>query len=189
MAARSTPDNPLRRITSLLRTGPRGIALRFYDQLTRKWTGYPVWNLSRITPNLYIGGQHSVHGWQKMQQEGIEAIVNMREPHLDDARHDIAGAYHLHLPTTDNTPPSLDDLQRAADFIRQHIEAGRKVYVHCGVGVGRAPSAAAAYLIQSGMSAMDALNTIHQVRPFVHLTPRQMRQLEQFEQMQREKTN
>lgn len=183
------PTSPFARIMSLLKTGPRGLALRFVDQGLRKRRGSPLWSLSRITPNLYVGGQQYIKGWSAMQDEGITAVLNMRESHHDDQAKGVAGEAHLHLPTRDNTPPSLDDLQRAADFIEEHVEQGGKVYVHCGLGVGRAPTAAAAYLIQSGMGVDEALAKIKHVRPFVHLTPGQYRQLHAFADQKRQDQN
>jgi hypothetical protein len=175
------PTNPILRIFSLLRVGPRGVALRFYDQVRRKRTGAPVWDLCRVRPFLYIGGQHYKKGWQAIEAEGITAVLNMRESHYDDAAQGICGEVHLHLPTIDNTPLSVDFLNQAADFIAAQKEAGGKVYVHCGVGVGRAPSAAAAYFIKyEKMDAAEAIATIRKVRPFVHLTAEQRRALEAF---------
>lgn len=167
---------------SLSQTGPRAILLRFVDQLIRKQSGAPSWKLSEITPQLFIGGQHTPKGWKAMQDYGITTIVNMREAHHDDAAKGIAGSSYLHLPTRDNTPPRLEDLQRGAAFIKSEIARGGKVYIHCGVGVGRAPTMAAAYLISTGLSPEVALRTIKSVRPFVHLTPGQKRRLEEFRQ-------
>lgn len=177
----TTPPSPFNRAISLLRTGPRGLVLRFYDQFRRKQTGAPVWWLSRVTPHVYLGGQHYPKGWALMQAEGISAIVNMRESHLDDVPQGIGGDYHLHCITRDNTPPTLDDLHAAADFVHTHVDAGRKVYIHCGVGVGRAPTATAAYFIKhQAMTPDAALNMIRNVRPFIHLTARQQQQLHTF---------
>lgn len=174
------PPSQFARALSLLQTGPRGLFYRFLDQWTRKRTGAPYWAVTRITPQLYVGGQHYAKGWHAMQAEGITAIVNLRELHHDDLAKGIGGAYHLHLPTRDNTPPTLDDLVRGVRFIAEHIAQGRKVYVHCGVGVGRAPTQAAAYLVSTGMSAREAVRTIKRVRPFIHMTPMQHAQLEAF---------
>ena len=181
--SRNKPANPMLRIFSLLRTGPRALFLRFYDQFTRKSTGAPVWYLSQIRPFLYVGGQHYAKGWSKMQQEGITAVINMREAWHDDTANGIGGEAHLHLATRDNTPVPLDALHQAADFIKEQQEQGTKVYVHCGVGVGRAPSAAAAYLIKyEGLSAEEAIRAMKKVRPFIHLTGRQKRQMQAFEE-------
>lgn len=179
------PPSPLHRIFSLLRVGPRGLVLRFVDQGGRLWTGRPMWRYSRITPHVYVGGQHRRRGWGAMTAEGIKAIVNMREAHLDDARSGIQGEHYLHLATRDNTPPTMDDLLRGAQFIAQQVAEGRKVYIHCGVGVGRAPTQAAAYLIYTGLSTDEALALIRRARPFIHLTRSQRQQLQQFEALYR----
>jgi len=187
MSSETTPPNTLRRVISLLRTGFTPIALRFYDQTTRKRTGAPIWELSRITPQIYCGGQHYPQGWQAMEEEGITAVLNMREPVHDDAALGIGGTRHLHLPTPDNTPVSIEDLDKAADFIAEEVANGGKVYIHCGVGVGRAPSATAAYFIKhQGISAREAIQMIRKVRPFVHLTGSQGKQLFTYEQHLRE---
>ncbi len=179
------PPSTLSRVFSLLRVGPRAIAQRFIDQGSRRWTGRPVWRFSRITPQLYVGGQHRRRGLGAMGSEGITAVVNMREAHLDRAHYRLEHPRYLHLATRDNTPPTMDDLLRGAVFIHEEISAGGKVYVHCGVGVGRAPTQAAAYLIYTGMSAEEALATIRACRPFIHLTSRQRQQLDEFEKLYR----
>ena len=175
------PANPLLRIMSLLKTGPRSLGLRFFDQYTRFRTGHPVWHLSKITPQLYVGGQQRSHGWDEVLREGITAVVNMRESWHDDLKKGVASDNYLHLKTIDNTPPKLEDLYEGVEFIRNEIEKGGKVYVHCGVGVGRAPTMAGAYLVSTGMTTDEALAMMRKVRPFVHPTRRQMKRLREFE--------
>ncbi len=175
------PPSQFSRAVSLLQTGPKGLVLRFYDQLMRRMSGAPVWWLSKVEENVYLGGQHGENGWRAMQARGINAVVNMREWHKDDAEKGICGAEYLHLATIDNTPPTVETLERGAKFITEQVAMGHKVYIHCAVGVGRAPTQTAAYLIYNGMSAEDALKKIKRVRPFVHLTPSQKECLQDFE--------
>lgn len=181
------PTHPFARIISLAKTGPVAIGLRFVDQTRRKMTGAPHWSLSEITPQLYCGGQHYPEGYQEMLDKGITGIVNMREAHISDEDKNIAGPNHLHLATRDNTPPQVDDLIQGAEFIRDQIDEGGKVYVHCGVGVGRAPTMTAAYLITTGLSPDEALKTIRKKRPFIHLTGKQRKVLDEFENKWQEK--
>ncbi len=176
----------VRRMFSLLRTGPMALALRAADQIARIVSGAPVVLLSRVTPQLYVGGQYRKRGWNRMQRMGITAVVNMREARHDASANGIGPERYLHLPTNDNTPPSLESLRAGAAFIADEIARGGVVYVHCGVGVGRAPTVAAAYLVRTGMSPAEALAAIRKVRPFVHPTPGQRRQLEAFAAEMRE---
>ena len=174
------PSPPRKRIVSLLRTGPSAIALRFIDQAYRKIRGAPLWELSQVTPRLFLGGQHSRRGWRAMQAAGVTAVVNLREARFSDAAKGIGGERHLHLPTVDNTPPTAADLMRGAAFIGDEIQRGGKVYIHCGVGVGRAPTLTAAFLMTTGLSAEEALRQIKKARPFVHLTDEQRDALDEF---------
>ena len=182
MTDQEKPANPLNRMLSLAKTGPIAILTRFFDQGYRKWTGAPYWKLSEVTPQLFLGGQQYPKGYADMLDKGITGIVNMREPHFNDVENGVAGDNHLHLATIDNTPPQVDDLIKGAEFIRDEIDKGGKVYVHCGVGVGRAPTMTAAYLITTGLSPDEALQKIRKVRPFIHLTRKQRQVLDEFEQ-------
>jgi len=175
------PPSQFNRVLSLLQTGPRGLFWRFVDQFLRKRRGYPLWHTSKITDLIYVGGQHYPKGWSEMQREGIEAVLNMRETHHDDVAKGIDSDHHLHCATRDNTPPPIEDLVRVADFIEEQVNVGRKIYIHCGVGVGRAPTAAAAYFIKTGMGSADALQHIKKERPFIHLTHGQRVRLHEFE--------
>ena len=167
-------------ISLIFSMSPITLVWRFYDQIVRNFTGAPVVRLSRITPQLYVGGQHRSNGWERMQNMGITAIVNLREANYDDLEQGIAPERYLHLPTVDNTPPSLEDLQTGVAFIVNEIARGGQVYVHCASGVGRAPTLAAAYLISTGLTPREALKTLRKVRPFIAPRSFQKKQLELF---------
>lgn len=180
MTARQKPPNPLLRLGGHLKTGPRAIALRWADVLHRRLIGSPIWELSAVSPNLLLGGQHYYQrGYQRMLDYGITAVVNMRRQHSDIDK-GIAGERHLQLATVDNTPPSVEDLSRGVAFIGAEIERGGKVYVHCAVGCGRAPTMTAAYLVSTGLGPDEALRRIRQVRPFINPTRKQKRVLAEF---------
>ena len=179
MLPASAPPHPLIRLHSLLRTGPRPLALRLLDQAARRVTGAPIWRLCAVTEQLHVGGQHYPRGYRKLRDYGISAILNMRGEYCDLAQ-GIGGERYLQLPTVDNTPPTLADLQRGVDFARAEIERGGKVYIHCAVGCGRAPTMTAAYLVSTGLTADEALRRIKRTRPFVHLTPGQRQALDNF---------
>ncbi|MCY4538249.1 MAG: dual specificity protein phosphatase [Chloroflexi bacterium] len=187
MKSAAKPPHPLTRVISLTKTGPLPILLRVVDQSWRKMCGAPLWQLSEVTPQLYLGGQHSARGYRNMRRRGISAIINMREQRFSDADAGIDGERHLHLATIDNTPPTIADLSRGAAFVSDEISRGGKVYIHCGVGVGRAPTMVAAYLISTGLAPEDAIQQIKQTRPFVHLTAAQRAVLDEFAATWRER--
>jgi predicted protein tyrosine phosphatase len=149
------------------------------DHLVRIVTGAPTRRLSQITPQLHVGGQYRQRGWERLASRGITAVVNMRIEFDAEAR-GIAPQRYLYLPTVDDTPPSLEHLRAGVDFMTEEIGNGGAVYVHCGSGVGRAPSMAAAYLVSTGLAPEEAWAKIRAVRPFIRPRPRQVAHVRQF---------
>jgi protein-tyrosine phosphatase len=135
--------------------------------------------VSQITPQLHVGGQYRRRGWHRLVERGVTAVVNLRTE-FDDAAVGIVPERYLYLPAIDDTPPTLEQLRQGADFIAEEIARGGGVYVHCGAGVGRAPTMAAAYLVSTGQSPEQAWATIRAVRPFIRLKPAQVAQIERF---------
>jgi len=134
---------------------------------------------SQITPQLFVGGQYYGSGWPALAAWGITAVVNMRTE-FDDHQAGIAPARYLHLPTTDNTAPTLEHLAAGVAFITQEIARGGGVYIHCKSGIGRAVTMAAAYLVSTGLTPVEAWARIRDVRPFIRPTAAQVTQLERF---------
>lgn len=145
-------------------------------------TGIPLLQFSRVTPQLYVGPQYRINGKHFLEEQGIHYCVNMRIER-DDARFGLALPHYLYLPTIDDDAPSLDHLDQGVAFIQKAISEGGKVYIHCGAGVGRAPSMAAAYLMANGCDLEEALRLIKKVRPFIAITPKQMDQLILYEEI------
>jgi len=162
---RSISEAVQRGLIWLVRRGPAVIFLRLFLQGYRRVTGRPLYRFAQITPQLYVGGQHRRHGWTAMQDAGITAVVNLRRS--DDVRRGLACEHYLHLPTPDNHPLTAADFQRGVAFIQQQIADGRVVYVHCGVGVGRAPTLAAAYLVSTGLTVDAAWALLRRKRPII----------------------
>lgn len=149
------------------------------DHLVRIVTGAPIRRVSQITPHIHVGGQHRARGRARLEARGISGIVNMRIE-FDDGAVGIEGDRYLYLPTVDDTAPSLEALRAGVRFIDDVVGSGGSVYVHCGSGVGRAPTMAAAYLVSTGLSPTEAWKVIRRVRPFIRPTAEQIAQLDRF---------
>jgi rhodanese-related sulfurtransferase len=141
--------------------------------------GVPLRWVSEITPHLFVGGRISRAGWRRLETWGVSVLVNLRVE-LDDRELGIAPHTYLWLPTIDGTPPTVEQLAEAAQVIGEAIAAGRKVYVHCTAGVGRAPTAAAAYLVSTGLSPVEAVDFLKQHRPIVQMSRWQRERLDAF---------
>ncbi len=113
-------------------------------------TGIPILRHSRVTPTLYVGPQFNGCGMRYLKRENIHAVINMRQE-FNDADHGLVLEEYCYLPTKDDDAPSMEHIQQGIAFIRRLESLGKKVYIHCGGGIGRAPTMAAAYLIAPRM--------------------------------------
>ena len=163
----------------LTRQGLRVTTVWAADHAVRIITGAPIRSVSQITPQLHVGGQYRRRGWPKLAARGITAVVNMRIE-FDDNDAGLAPKHYLYLPTVNDEAPTLEQLSAGAEFIAEEIARGGGVYVHCGAGVGRAATMAAAYLVTTGLAPDQAWARIRQVRPFVRPQPVQVAQVERF---------
>ena len=163
----------------LTRQGPWTTALWAADHAVRAFTGAPIQRLSQITPHLHVGGQYTQRGWPALTRRGITAVVDLRIE-FDDRKAGIAPETYLYLPVVDDEAPSLQQLSAGVRFVTEVISSGGAVYIHCGAGVGRAPTMAAAYLVSTGMESEQALEAIQATRPFIRPKPTQVAQIERF---------
>jgi len=163
----------------LTRQGLRVTALWAADHAVRIVTGSPIQRVSQIAPHLHVGGQYRRRGWPRLRTRGVAAVVNMRVE-FDDNDAGIAPARYLFLPTPDDGAPALEQLHTGVSFIAEQIAEGKGVYIHCGSGVGRAPTMAAAYLIDAGLTSAQAWARIRDIRPFIRPSAAQIEQIERF---------
>lgn len=121
-------------------------------------------DFNQITDNLFVGSRLEGGDWHALQDLGVTVNVNLR----DEARDTFDGAQpevSLWLPTRDMYGPDVATIELGARFIASMVETGRKVYVHCHYGAGRAPIVGAGYLVVSGMDVDEAIRFMKQQRP------------------------
>jgi protein-tyrosine phosphatase len=96
---------------------------------------------------------------------GITAVISLSEIPVGNKR---KGINYLHLPIEDAEPVPVRQFDAIMDTLTENIRWGT-VLLHCGVGVSRAPSVAAAYMDAVGYKDIDAaIKEIRSVRPFIH---------------------
>jgi len=140
-----------------------------------------VAQISQLTSHIYLGPQYGQSGKRALAELGISATVNLRAE-FDDEAEGLTLQYYCHLPTQDEEAPALEQLDEGVTFIRDCVAAGRKVYIHCAAGIGRAPTMAAAYFISAGLRPQQAIRFIRSARPVVRPTLAQMAQLLRWEE-------
>jgi predicted protein tyrosine phosphatase len=149
------------------------------DHAVRIITGAPLRRVSQIAPQLHVGGQYRRRGWSRMEARGITAVVNMRLE-FDDNEAGIAPPRYLHLRVVDDQAPTLEQLAEGVAFMARELAREGVVYVHCGSGIGRAATMAAAYLISTGLTEEESWALIRATRPFIRPTPPQLEQILRF---------
>lgn len=104
-----------------------------------------------------------------LQVAGVSAIVSVfHEPSNLDLYQE-ANLPFLWLPIAIDSVPTPEQLNEFVGFVQQHHQAGRAVAVHCSTGRHRTGTLLAAYLIRSGASYPDAIDTLVSANPAVHL--------------------
>ncbi|MEX1018088.1 MAG: dual specificity protein phosphatase [Litorilinea sp.] len=172
-----------RSFAALRRHGPIAAGQYLVDHMVRLSTGLPPVRYSRITPQLYVGGQYSRSGLEKLRARGFTSLINLREE-FDDAEAGISLGRYLYLPTVDDHAPTMEDLREGVEFLYEEFARGGKVYVHCMLGVGRSVTLIAAYLVSRGMTPDEAWRLIRRRRPFIQPTEVQMALIEEWAVLQ-----
>jgi len=77
-------------------------------------------------------------------------------------------------------PPTSDQLEFGVSVLEKLVLMGKKVYVHCKNGHGRAPTLVAAYLVKNGKTPEEAEMFVKAKRPPVHLEEIQREAIRNF---------
>ena len=124
-------------------------------------TASKVWepDFHWLSEQLALGSRFPMeHAGQLAEHHGIGAVVDLRAEECDDelALH-AAGMDLLHLPTPDLEPATHEHLERGVSFVRERLERGEKVLIHCQHGIGRSALLALCVLVDQGWEPLDAL--------------------------------
>lgn len=126
------------------------------------------------TGELWLCGKHLIgpDPVATIERMGIDTVVCLSQQHELVDRYPeyvswlaTVGEHALWHPVPDLHAPPLEETVRLADEILRRLDLGHRVLVHCGAGIGRAGTMAAAVLMRRGCSRHDALATVAACRP------------------------
>ena len=137
-------------------------------------------DLYQITPNLFMSGYDSACDYKSLNHLGISHIINLTSKQCPNSN--FSKIEYSSFSLSDN--PEFD-LKPYIDEILQIILAkmrqGKRVLVHCKMGISRAPSIIIAYLIKSvGMTYEKAFDYILNINSRVSPNLGYLMQLEEL---------
>ncbi|WP_416967275.1 protein-tyrosine phosphatase family protein [Streptomyces sp. 4F14] len=105
---------------------------------------------------LWRGAAPKPDGYRELKRLGFTTVVDLRAEDLSTAQlaePAKAGLTAVRMPVRDGQTPTQDQVRR---FLTVVQDAPGRVFVHCGAGVGRTGTMAAAYLVQTGEESPSA---------------------------------
>ena len=113
-----------------------------------------VGHLAAVDAKVWRGAAPtSLEGYRSLAAAGVTTVVDLRaEPDrsVDDATLRSLGLEVVSLPIRDGQTPTRGQIDA---FLRLVATSPGTVFLHCGAGVGRTGSMAAAYLVATGQAS------------------------------------
>lgn len=132
-----------------------------------------------ITDGIYIGTNQccQTHFDEELKKLGITADISLEEERLDAP---FGVDFYTWIPVKNHLPPTPDQMEFGVATLKKLVTMGKKIYVHCRNGHGRAPTLVAAYLISKGKGPEETESFIKSNRPSMHLEEAQRQALRDF---------
>lgn len=136
--------------------------------------------INEIVPNLYLGDFASAANRDTLREKGfthvITAILGVDEMFPEDFK-------YLILPLRDVRSEDIFSVfPESYEFIKEAINGGGKVLVHCMAGASRSATLVAAYLVKEfGFTADQAVDFLQHKRNVVKPNPGFKRQLQNYD--------
>ena len=116
-------------------------------------------------------------------RNGIKAVVTIREVPLPSKWLANKAIDYFHLKVEDYGAPSLSGMDTTVNYVKEHINDGKPVMVHCAAGRGRTGTILAAYFLKNfNLTAEQAIKKIRDLRPGSIQSLAQEKPIEMYEE-------
>lgn len=113
----------------------------------------PIKNFTEVDARLWRGAAPGADGYRALADNGVTTVIDLRaedDVRIDDPLLASLGITRVSLPLRDGQSPTRSQVER---FLQIVEDGPGRVFVHCGAGVGRTGTMAAAYLVKSGQAS------------------------------------
>lgn len=144
------------------------IAARWYQ---RRWLNrIPGWH--EVCKGVMFGRRLTTRESRLLCRQGPLAVVDLTAESTAPAPFREEAVYH-NLPLLDLVPLKEAQIRQALDLIHHERASGRRVYLHCQLGLQRSAQIAARWLVQAGEARNfnEARTIICKVEPLAILNP------------------
>jgi membrane-associated phospholipid phosphatase len=148
------------------------LSLAYYRSKSNAWDA--------LSDRLWIGRKLSSAEARRAVEQGVVAVLDLSGEFSEAEA--FRGVDYCQLSVMDLTAPTAEQLDRAVDFIRTHVESGI-VYVHCKAGYSRTAAVAGAYLLRSAkaQTADEAVRMLRDCRWGIVVRPEAISAIRYYE--------
>jgi hypothetical protein len=121
----------------------------------------PLPNTYWVTPGKLLGGEYPGGETEEETQKRLRALMDAGIDYSTLLPDDV---WYFHLPILDHgLPVDQDYMRQIQSAISGALSAGRCVYVHCRMGIGRTGTVLGCHLVERGLSGEAALEELNRV--------------------------
>ena len=138
-------------------------------------------DISTITDSISIGGSTTIKG---LVTKGVSAIVDLRYEDMDDpSQLKKYSIDYLRVGIEDRGIPTYTQAKEIVNWVDERIINGNKVFIHCNLGRGRAPTIACLYLISKGTTVRNSIFKVKKNRAYTYLNKKQLEFIQEFKKV------
>lgn len=141
--------------------------------------------ITKVNDRIYLGAwQHPADNTEEFQQLGVDVIINCAAELGFPDNSPLYKKYIIEdFPIYDDQHGTLlEHMDRAITVIRKYYKAGKKIYVHCSLGISRAPAILVYYFMFYKHISFDrALHLLKKKRKIIELNENFERELKEID--------